>query len=192
MGRYFQLKNTRRFYLFFILLGALLVSCSKDDARIPAPGSGQEPALKLQRVSWSENDFQLFEYNMEGLLSRYTSQWIYIMDDSIALKKVVTNFTYTADKKLLSSETGGLITKYYYAGNDLDKTEEYDHHNRLVITHYYHFDDNKKLKEAHTVITDPLEGSKITGELKNTYAYDSQGNVTEKKEYVKKPAAFLS
>jgi hypothetical protein len=75
--------------------------------------------------------------------------------------------------------------KYYYKGNVLEKSEEYDQRGRLAVTHYYVFSTQNQPLEIRDVITDPADGNRVTGELKRVYEYDGRGNNTVQKEYVK-------
>jgi len=167
-----------------LLLPAGFFSACQRNAD-PTPVHMQPDGKRLKRITWADTDFQEFSYNAGGLLTQYVSQWLLVMGTD-QVKRVETAFDYNARQQVVRSVTNGrLETKYFYRGNRLERSEEYDHQGRLAITHYYNFNAGQQPLEIRDVITDPTEGNRVTGELKRVFEYDGRGNNTVQKEYVK-------
>jgi hypothetical protein len=162
----------------------LLSSCreSVDCGCTPPPA---EDRFRVKRITWAETDFQEYTYNPGGLLTKYVSQWLFVMGTD-QVKRVESTFEYNAQGKITRMVTENLLeVKYFYKGNVLEKSEEYDHKGRLAVTHYYTFGTGHRPLQIRDVITDPTEGNRVTGEIKRVYEYDGRGNNTMQKEFVK-------
>jgi hypothetical protein len=165
----------------------LLSSCREtvDCGGCTPPPSVIDNSLKVKRITWAETDFQEYTYNDKGLLTKYVSQWLFVMGTD-QVKRVESAFEYDRLGKITRLVTDNLYeVKYYYNGPVLEKSEEYDHKGRLAVTHYYKFSPGHQPLEIRDVITDPTEGNRVTGELKHVYEYDNRGNNIVQKEYVK-------
>jgi hypothetical protein len=164
----------------------LLSSCRESvDCGCAIPPPRDDNRFKVKRITWAESDFQEYTYNANGLLTKYVSQWLFVMGTD-QVKRVESVFEYNAQGRITRMVTDNLLAvKYFYKGGVLEKSEEYDHKGRLAVTHYYAFDTGNRPLEIRDVITDPTEGNRVTGELKRVYEYDNKGNNTVQKEYVK-------
>jgi hypothetical protein len=173
-------------FAFLLLLAGLLPSCHETNCIEPNQPE-QFPAVteRIKRITWAETDFQEYEYNSDGLLSKYTSQWLFVQGTD-QVKRVETAFQYNNEKQVVRSITGEAYeTRYYYKNNVLQRTGEYDHRGKLAVTHYYTFNHRNQPLQILDVVTDPTDGNKVTGELKHVFKYDSRGNNTVQEEYVK-------
>jgi hypothetical protein len=164
----------------------LLSSCQESvDCGCAPPPAPAEDRLRIKRITWAETDFQEYTYNTSGLLTKYVSQWLFVMGTE-QVKRVESTFAYNAQGKITRMVTENLMeVKYFYKGGVLEKSEEYDQRGRLAITHYYSFDTKNRPLQILDVITDPTDGNRVTGELKRVYEYDNKGNNIVQKEYVK-------
>jgi hypothetical protein len=79
----------------------------------------------------------------------------------------------------------GYYNKYYFDGNTLKKTEEYDNKGRLRLTHLYTFNVGRQLTESVSQVHDLVEGE--ANQFKQSYSYDSRGNLTEQRLFNKLP-----
>lgn len=156
-----------------------------DCAPCAHPPAPVEDNIRIKRITWAETDFQEYTYDADGLLTKYVSQWLFVQGTD-QVKRVETVFEYNARKRISRSVTENLMeVKYYYRGDVLEKSEEYDQKGRLAITHYYTFGNRNEPLEIRDVITDPTDGNRVTGELKHLFEYDFRGNNTVQKEFVK-------
>jgi hypothetical protein len=164
----------------------LLSSCRETvDCGCAPPPAPVEQGPRLKRITWADTDFQEYTYNSQGLLTKYVSQWLFVMGTD-QVKRVETNIQYNSQGRIAYLVTDDLHeVKYSYKGGVLEKSEEYDHNKRLAVTHYYVFSAKHQPLEVRDVITDPDNGNRVTGELKYVYEYDGKGNNTVQKEYVK-------
>ncbi|MBD0255665.1 MAG: hypothetical protein ICV83_08090 [Cytophagales bacterium] len=164
----------------------LLSSCRETvDCGCAAPPAPVEQGPRLKRITWADTDFQEYTYDANGLLSKYVSQWLFVMGTD-QVKRVESTFEYNRQGQITRMVTEDVMeVKYYYKGGVLEKSEEYDQKGRLAVTHYYVFSHGHQPLEIRDVITDPTEGNRVTGELKHVYEYDGKGNNTVRKEYVK-------
>jgi hypothetical protein len=177
---------------FFSLLSAMLLVASAaflqscHEKCIEPVQAEQFPTTsqRVKRITWADTDFQEYQYDSNGLLSKYISQWLFVQGTD-QVKRVETDFQYDTGKKLVRTVTGNLYeTKFFYRGNVLEKSEEYDHLGRLAVTHYYTFNHRNQPLQIRDVITDPTDGNKLTGELKHVFKYDNRGNNTVQEEYI--------
>lgn len=165
-----------------LLLPAGLLSSCREHCTPPAPA---ENRLRVKRITWADTDFQEYTYDANGRLTRYVSQWLYVMGTD-QVKRVESAFEYNRQGQLTRMVTENLWeVKYFYKDTVLEKSEEYDHKGRLAVTHYYLFASGHWPREIRDVITDPTDGNRVTGELKRVYEYDHKGNNIVQKEYVK-------
>jgi hypothetical protein len=175
-------KRTLKTLLLGIGISFALVACKDASEPTPKP---EEPPLLLKKINWTEKDFLTISYNEKKLPTQYTSQWVFDPDGNISTYQVT--FDYDSQNRLIQVNANlGLKNKYHYQGNVLQKTEEYDHKNRLVITHTYTFDQQKRLLQIIDDITDPVD--QATAKLKHTYEYDQRGNLTYLKDYQFNPS----
>jgi len=154
-----------------------LVACKDKTEPTPQP---EEPPLLLKKITWTDKDFVTIAYNEKKLPTQYISQWQFDPDGNVSTYQVT--FDYDTQHRLIQVNANmGLKNKYYYQGNRVQKTEEYDHKNRLVITHTYTFDPQNRLVQVIDDITDPDD--QTSAKLKHTYEYDQRGNLTYLKDY---------
>jgi hypothetical protein len=162
------------------LLSFLFITCWSCKEKPVENALPEEKTVLLKKITWSEKDFITQAYNDQGQPTRYTSQWVSSPDGHVS--SYIAEFLYDAKHKLVRVEANQkLLVKYVYQGDVLQKTEEYDHKDRLVVSHTYSFDASKRLTQVLDHITDPLDGT--AGHLKKTYAYDNRGNLLTYREY---------
>ncbi|GAB3914203.1 hypothetical protein GCM10028803_59220 [Larkinella knui] len=164
-----------------------LNACSPKTAGSPEPAPDPKP-LRLQKITSGEKNFQRYIYNAEGLLSGFQSNWAY--NDSTAAV-LNAELAYDSQQRLSRiTSNGSMYVKFYYEGKMLDKTEEYDHRNRLALSHFYLFSVEGRLVELldqiHDTDNDTFETATF---IKYRYEYDNRGNVTQAQGFIRKPGA---
>lgn len=170
-----------------VLPAAFLSACREevDCAPCGPPPATNQDGLRIKRIIWAPTDFQEYTYDAGGLLTKYVSQWLFVMGTD-QVKRIESVFAYNAQKKISRLVVDNRMeVKYYYKGDVLEKSEEYDPKGRVAVTHYYTFGNRNQPLEIRDVITDPTEGNRVTGELRHVFEYDGRGNNTVQKEYVK-------
>ncbi|WP_421828730.1 hypothetical protein [Larkinella sp.] len=174
---------------WFLLLGSLILmnlsACSPESTLSQEP---EPTALRLQKITAGEQNFQQYHYSSAGLLVKFQSNWAYA-DSTVAILNA--ELEYDAENRLSRIiSNGSLSVKFYYEGKLLDKTEEYDHRNRLVVSHFYLFGAEGRLVELldqiHDTDNDTFETATF---IKYRYEYDSRGNVTQTQSFIRKPGS---
>ncbi len=171
--------------LLILLLATSLGACRTAD---PDPDPGENPSggqppptgqgQRLRRITWAPTDFQEYAYNADGLLAKYTSQWLYIMGTD-QVKRLETVFEYDAQQRLIKTTTnGGPPVRYFYQGNALHRTEEYDPQGEVSVTHYYAFESGQRPSQKRDVYADGTE-------VMTTYNYGQGMNLATEKIYQK-------
>ncbi|GAB3316669.1 hypothetical protein GCM10027299_07200 [Larkinella ripae] len=173
-------------------LGALTWSCDSKTTHQPEP-KPQPETLQLQKITSGEKSFQNFGYNAQGQLANFQSYWIYT-DSASTVYSQNAEFQYDDQQRLSQiSSNGKPYVKFFYEGKVLDRAEEYDHRNRLVITHTYLFNAEGRIVELLDLIHDPYEPtSDPVSYLKSRYEYDGRGNVQRVQSFTRRvgdPAA---
>ncbi|RYD87972.1 MAG: hypothetical protein EOP50_19875, partial [Sphingobacteriales bacterium] len=138
---------------WFLLLGFLILmnlsACSPESTLSQEP---EPTALRLQKITAGERNFQQYHYNSAGLLAKFQSNWAYT-DSTVAILNAELEYdTENRLSRIISN--GSLSVKFYYEGKLLDKTEEYDHRDRLVVSHFYLFGAEGRLVELLDQIHD--------------------------------------
>lgn len=154
------------------------------------PDPGQQPTPiptgKFVQLKWTELDFQRVDYDKNGLITRYVSQY-----NSSQGSNAVTNFTqefyYDSNKRLVkqTSNVYGSIL-FFYNGNQLEKALENDKLDRPLKEYYFTFRADGKLESRLTYKVD-LNNTK-TEYQKQVYKYDARGNLVIIEDYFKNPA----
>ncbi|PMD88624.1 hypothetical protein BWI97_25250 [Siphonobacter sp. BAB-5405] len=165
-------------YLFFSWLSVIVgvTACAKSE---PEPTRPVDPPVgsethRLVKITSGEQNQQSYQYNDQGLLQRSNVHWRY--NDSLTVASTTT-FTYDTEKRLSRILYDGKpYVTFFYEGKLLDKTEEYDHKGRLVVTHFYLFNGEGQLVELLDQIHD-TETAAVQSFIKHRYEYEGQRNV---------------
>lgn len=162
--------------LFVMVLG--LSSCQQEvDFPDPRPREENrtpivEKAL-LKKIQNAPNDFQTFEYDEQGNLLKYTTQYTYSPNGAVRQNSHV--FEYDEAKKLIKVASSYRYSKYFYKDGKLEKTETYSpSNNQLISTIFYTFNEKQQLVSALEVIVKPTPS-----QSKRTFRYDEKGNLTQ-------------
>lgn len=160
-------------------LVALVASCTHEPSLAPQPDAPTPTEeLVLQKITSGNQNIQTYSYSAQGLLSSFQSHWVY--DDSASTVSTLrAEFEYDAQQRLSRiTANGSLYVTFFYEGKLFDKTEEYDHKNRLVVTHFYLFNADGQLVELLDQIHDPnSDSTALDSFIKFRYEYDNQKNV---------------
>ena len=170
------IPSTRLFaFLISLALISLSLACSRDAIPEPAP-EPQSSTRKLQKITAGERNVESYTYDQQGRLASLHSVWRYAdsTQASATLDAVITYDTQQRISQILYN--GSLTVKFFYEGKLFDRTEEYDHKNRLVITHFYLFNTDNQLVELLDQYYDTTGGGTELY-VKHRYEYDGQKNV---------------
>ena len=163
--------STSVFKAFFLIaITILLLSCKKDRS-VEQPGT---PSFKIvKKVFASPSDQIQYEYNTDGNVSRYISQW----QDAAGTIRTQTNvFEYNASRQLVKWSNEGGYGLYTYKNGLPEQSEHFSSNGRKIATLTYAFDASKKLVSLLENIADPApDGPKQT---RISYQYYSTGNLS--------------
>jgi hypothetical protein len=164
-----------------LAIGLLSWSCSheKDEPIVVKP---EPPKLRIEKITSGPESAQAYAYNAQGLLIRFTSHWVFPNSTSDA-NALIEYDSLSRVRKI--TDNGSNAIQFFYRGNILDKTEEYDHRNRLAISHFYLFSNEGRLLEVLDRVHDADTSAKDYF-IKNLYDYDQNGNVTVMKSSISK------
>lgn len=153
-------------------IAALLASCSKTKQQTPPPvGQPGEPMIRLEKVITGEDKVDHYYYNSEGILLQHTSGGAQNVPGTGADDVV----TYEASHRVSQVTRNNVyVTKFFYRGDTLDRSEEYDHKKRLAVTHSYRFENNKLTELLDRVHSDIGPDFYI----KTNYSYWPDGNLS--------------
>ncbi|RRA99804.1 hypothetical protein [Larkinella rosea] len=173
----------------FVGLVFLQFSCTPKSTVSVEPGPDSQPkSLRLQKITAGEQNVQQYTYNAEGKLITLQTDWVYT-DSLVTTSNTKSDLEYDTQQRLKQITTNGNFrVKFYYEGKLFDKTEEYDHKNRLVVTHFYLFNADGRLVELldqiHNTDNDTFENSSF---IKYRYTYDNRGNVQSIEGFSRRP-----
>ncbi|GAA4408241.1 hypothetical protein GCM10023187_29830 [Nibrella viscosa] len=133
--------------------------------------------LKLKKLSYSANDYHEVAYNADGAISRYHNQYLYNPADGY-IQKFTSDFQYDANKRLVRlNRNHGSYVKYFYEGDKVVKTEEYNSYNELIGSHTYQYAVDR-LTASYDVTINVSQNRRF--ESKTTFEYDTKGNLTNR------------
>lgn len=164
---------------------------------IPAPGPGPsapvQPSVpgQLRRIKWAPLDYKEFEYNAQGNLTRYYTQYNSVQGSGIVSADEVI-YSYDATGKVVSStRKNGIRTEYTYSGDVWSEALSYDKLNRPLRKYQFTFNGKKQLTE-YTDYNVALNGT-VTPRSKTNLTYDASGNLTRYRYfwYVENSRSFV-
>lgn len=163
--------STSIFKTFFLAATTVFLFACKKDQSTQQP---ERPSFKIvKKVFASPSDQIQYEYNAQGNVSRYISQW----QDATGTVRTQTNvFEYNASRQLVkwSNESGyGLYT---YKNSLPEQSEHFSSNGRKIATLSYTFDASKKLLSLMENIADPAPGG--PKQTRISYQYYSNGNLS--------------
>ncbi|MCE7072591.1 hypothetical protein LZG74_19910 [Dyadobacter sp. CY327] len=167
------MKNKILLFSLITVLSLLAFSCKRDDS-LPVIEPGQ--STRLEKITSGNENVQLFKYNDRGLVSAVTVHWVY-PDSPGTIGNLIATVEYDSSNRIEKIRNNGKMqVRFTYRGNTLDKTEEYDYKNRLVVSHQYFFTNNGRLSQILDMVHagNNQDGAGLT---KHVYEYDQHGNV---------------
>ncbi|GAA4456249.1 hypothetical protein GCM10023189_25160 [Nibrella saemangeumensis] len=136
--------------------------------------------LKLKKLSYSANDYQEVTYQADGSIARYNSQYLYNPSDGY-VQKFTSEFQYDPNKRLVRlNRAYNSYVKYFYEGDKVVKTEEYNGYNELIGSHTYQYAVDR-LTASYDVTINASSGKRF--ESKTTFEYDAKGNLTNRSQF---------
>ncbi|MCP1381671.1 hypothetical protein [Runella salmonicolor] len=160
----------------WVVAVALMMTACKNNDDLPKPPDETETnALKLRKASASEIDYQLFDYDSSGRITRHVSQWQYVQSDPSQIKRIENNFEYNSAGQLITVRSQGSDHRYFYTNGTLERVESRAS-NRLISTTYFLFDAKGRVSEREEVVPDDRQMSDAPAKTKWKYTYDAKGN----------------
>jgi hypothetical protein len=166
-------------HLIFLLVIILFTGCNEDETPTPIA----EPVALLKSKTWGPNDFNEFEYNPAGLLTRYYSQWTNMIGTNNT-SSYQLDFEYQDSKvvkaTIRANGTFAGTLFYNYQHGLIHEVEHKNHLNKLErrIKLLYQ---NNRLQEVQTDHFD-LNGE-VFGKSKTRFTYLSSGNLQKQEEF---------
>ncbi len=153
------------------------------DSTGPKPG-GPVGVFKTLKIAWSSRDFQEINADAEGKPVQYTSQYV-ASQSTGRVQRTVYQFLYGPDQRLNRVDiAGGGSVRYLYEGDRVTRTEEYSSAGKRLNVHGYAYSTTNQLLQVDTENrTNGLQ------ETRQTYQYDSRGNLRVVSQFVKSPAS---
>lgn len=164
--------KTTTCYFILIVTALLLTSCGRNNEHTPKPQDDPATPMTLLEKVISNDQVDQFHYDAKGALLRHTSGLVSNPEGQDKEDLISYDQYHRVDKV---TSNGLHTTRFYYKGDTLNRTEEYDHRNRLAVTHSYQFVGTKLIQLLDKV---HAEGDGLDYYIKTTYSYWPDGNVS--------------
>lgn len=177
--------------LLTIALSIAVAACKKEpiDPNIPITNPQQPNPLPahglLKQIKWSETDHFTLTYNAQNQVEQLRLQWQYVQGDPTQIRTNLYNFQYDAQGKLMQVEqSGGWVTKYFYEGALIQKTQEIYPGGALASETVFVYANNRIVQENYRVSNAPTDPDNL---YKRLLSYDVKGNLVKVEIYEQKP-----
>ncbi|MCU0353184.1 MAG: hypothetical protein MUD08_05505 [Cytophagales bacterium] len=164
-----------------------------DEAAVTVEADNTLPAgSRLKKIAYSATDFQEFEYDSEGKLTRYVSQYQFVQGDPTKIQRITYQMQYDDLKRLVrvTQNNGTLTTSiktYFYKDGVLEKTEEARPNGRLLERRTFTFADNRLMQELRETADD---AGQVQATYRTDFAYAGNGNLTKETVYLRGNSGF--
>lgn len=155
------------FFLSLIII-TICISCNKNPVPVPNPS----PASRVTRISSTPDDYQAFEYNAQGLITKYTAQW---QNGTGTFNKITNTLEYNGSQLVKATNNVG-YTLYTYQNNLPAKAENFFFNSKKISTMLFNFDQKNRLVYLIEQIAFPVQGG--AEETKVSYHYYANGNLS--------------
>ena len=152
----------------FIIFTVLLVSCRKETGSAP----GDTPPLKMvKKVSASAFDYMQYEYNANGNVTGYITQW---KDAAGNLLRQNNVFEYNTGNQLVKWTNEAGYGLYSYQNGRLSQSVHYAANGKKLSTIRYSFD---AIKRLFTVVEEIENAENTPKQSRLSYQYYNNGNI---------------
>ncbi|GAB2595968.1 hypothetical protein [Spirosoma areae] len=157
---------------------------TKPGSSTGTPSDGTVRVFKTLKIAWSNTDFQEIQFDAADKPVEYTSQYL-ANQGTGRVQRTVYQFLYGPDQRLNRVNiVGGGYVQYHYEGNQVARTDEYSSAGERLKLHQYGYSPTNQLLQVDT--EDRFNGLQ---ETRQTYQYDSRGNLRVVSQFVKSPAS---
>lgn len=155
--------------IFLLLLITITgASCTKDTAPTPNP----LPAKRVVNINSSPGDYQAFEYNSSGHVTKYIAQWA---NGTGTINKITHTMEYSGSQLFKATNDVG-FTMYDYQNNLPVKADNFLFSGKKISTLLFYYTPEKRLDYVIEQIAFPVAGG--AEETKVSYEYYANGNVS--------------
>lgn len=155
----------------------LVFSCSKP-IDVPLPVEIPAATKKIKEIRNAPNDYRAYEFNENGQLKTYFSQFTSRTDGAISQYSI--GFIYE-NNRLVKAQVANGYYLYKYAANKIVAIECYNYKDELFSTTFLTYNTNHQLTEKREQFKVPQ--SQETGETKTVFQYNANGNIIRRDYY---------
>jgi YD repeat-containing protein len=166
----------------------------------PDPAQPQDPnkpdtppvtiAPKIQKAMYSDRDFQQFEYDAQGRIAKYVSQWQSVQSDPSKITRIDNVFVYDAAGQLTSVRNQAGESRYQYQNGKISTIETYATNTKLLSTMRIKWNDKNQVTEREEVIPVSLRSPDGPEATKWLYSYDLKGNCVKMEYFYQKNGQY--
>jgi hypothetical protein len=158
-------------------MAIIIFSCSKP---VDVPSLEINPVVlkKVKEIRNAPNDYRSYQYNDNGQLTAYFSQFTSRPDG--AINQYGIQFMYE-NNRLVKTLTGNAYQLYKYNAEKLVAIESYNNKNELYATIFLVINDKNLLTETREQFKVPM--SQEIGEIKTVFQYNAQHNLVRRDYY---------
>lgn len=157
-----------KLFLFSAVLSVVFYSCKNDPIPVPNP----PVAKKVKKISSDATDYYSFEYNAQGQVSKYISQW---KNGTGGFNKITHTMEYNGNQ--LAKVTNDIgHTLYTCQSGRVTKAENFIANGKRLSTILFNYDQQNRLDYLIEQIAFPVEGG--AEETKVSCQYYPNGNVS--------------
>jgi len=153
----------------------LVFSCSKP---IDVPAPSPVVLKNVKEIRNAPNDYRSYQYNTNGQLTTYFSQFTSRTDGTVSQYSV--QFIYE-NKRLVKALMAGGYQLYKYSAGKPVAVESYNNKDELFSTVYLTINHKNLLSETRELFKVPQ--SQETGEIKTVFQYNAQNNLIRRDYY---------
>lgn len=159
------------------IMAAFILSCSKPIDN-PLPVETPVTVKKIKEIRNAPNDYRAYQFNENGQLKEYFSQFTSRTDGAVSQYSV--QFSYE-NNRLVKAQVANGYYLYKYAAGKLVTIESYNYKHELFSTTFLTINHKNQLLEKLEQFKVPQ--SQETGEIKTNYQYNVAGNLTRADHY---------
>jgi YD repeat-containing protein len=147
-------------------------------------------APKIQKAMYSDRDFQQFEYDTQGRITKYVSQWQSVQSDPSKITRIDNVFVYDAAGQLTTVRNQAGESRYQYQNGKVSTIETYASNGKLLSTMRIKWNDKSQVTEREEVIPTSLRLPDGPEATKWLYNYDSKGNCLKMQLFYQKNGQY--
>ena len=154
-----------------LLITITLFGCKKTENI--EPPADVAPKKSVKQLTASSSDYISYEYDANGNVTRYISQW---QNGTGGVNRLNNVFEYSGNKLTRFSNEAGYAS-FTYIGARIDKSDHFAANGRKLSSFHYEYDQTGKITSILEQISNP--DSDGINETKISYQYYANGNVSK-------------